>query len=217
MRSRLVVSSMAVTLLFGGVTAATAKPLPCKLLTDPAHDDDIAPTVDHPMSSGSLDLTSTDMATNARDLTVVMRVRSLLWPDPDSPNGWYFSIDVTIGSTFLTFAASKDPLGEKFRAYRRNAQGGGNGAAELLFVAKSTGVFDEDSSEVRITTPLADLRKYAPMRAGDRVTNVRVYAAQLVGENSQPIVAMRAGSVDSIDGGRASYRVGDRNCVIVGY
>jgi len=169
------------------------------------------------MSSGSLDLTSTDVATSARDLTVVMRVRSLLFPDRDSPNGWYFSIDVTSGNAFLTFVASKDPLGEKFRAYRRTAQGGGNGAVELLFVAKSTGVFDEDSSEVRITTPLAALRKFAPMRPGDRVTNLRVYAGRLAGENSQPVVAMTADSVDLIDGGRASYRIGDRNCVVVGY
>lgn len=165
------VASIAIS---GGVADAATKhkvvkpPKPvCNLVTDPASDS--GPLAPEGQTSGpgydsSLDIVSADVASDAKNVTAVVRVKQLApntstSPDPNSPLGREWRFNLVIGGHSYGLAAFDGPLGPNFTT-------GTNG-----------GVIDTAHNEIRITEPISAMPFGVPKNTVMNSFDITAYSA----------------------------------------
>ena len=221
--SGLVVAGATTLALSFGVPAVNAGASRiCRLVVDEARDD----RGGGEWSGGSLDLTSADVASDGRFLTLVIRLRDLT-ETSTSPSGgnWEFAFSLPGGRFFAN--ANRAPDGEEFHLeYLAESVGDENGgAATFGYLGRIDGVVDEDLSEVRMHVPVALLRPYG-LRAGAAIGKLRAESRTHVGTTTQ-VPIFRSFPTGAVSGGhnpaggdvaasRSTYRAGSASCVAPG-
>lgn len=154
-RRRAVVTSMvALALVAAGPSAfakAKHKPKPkpkpkpvCNLVTDPKGNEG-------PSQNGqgwadpALDIVSADVASDAKNVTVAIRVAKLTIPDSQAPGGVYYS---------FTFTGSQSQIGHILDV-RIAPDASGKWVPTWQDGTHGTGVIDTAHNEIRITQPLS--------------------------------------------------------------
>lgn len=204
--------------LAGGASAAAAPRGPaCNLVVDATYDDQATPatgTSPREASSPRVDIVSADVASDSRVLTAVVRVRDLSAPDPGAAPGASYHLSLrTQGETFRLFG-ERSAESERYLLARER-----DGAMGEI-IARVSGMFDEDRSEVRITASLREFRPCAVITRGTRITTLAVdtFHSQGVAEQVVPVVGERVSylngvGADAASGGRSTYAAGSPSCV----
>ena len=196
---------IAVAVLGSGVSASAttkpkAKPKPkpvCNLLTDPQGDADAAVLGSN--EDQAMDIVSADVATNATQITAVIRVVKLTNPDSMSPTGnWYE----------FTFTGSSNQIGEQMYV-----QVGPTGT--IWEDGAGTGVLDYKKNEIRITLPLSYFGTGAQaIVPGPPFHNFAAHSD--VNNGVKPLPTTTEALGDNAGPGKASYVAGTPSCVTVG-
>lgn len=214
-------------------TPAGAAPR-CKLLVDPAGDTGVQDTVVDGFGA-DVDVVSADVATSRTHLTAVVRVRGMRSSDPAQDQQgrqyhFYFSV-----SALKNFSLQGRPgVGAALYGHAEGWTSGDEERhdsqySETRFTAATITVA---GNEVRLTVPLAVLRRYAgPLAEGTKLYDFAAYTSRSVGDypggpvpseiptpagDAEPVVHP-GNAWDVADGQRnAVYRVGERSCVKAG-
>lgn len=187
---------------------AAPKPPPCQLTKDDKGDVYAVRNVpDQKTPDPALDLVSADVGSNATTLTAVIRVDKLAAP-ATSPVGVNYSMTFNVtGSDLLYYAsATRGPAVTGFDFGSRENLPAVTSVSTSRGVP--TGVFDEGTSEVRISIPLemfGDTAKFALGKT--KVSVIEVFASRGT--------AHRGPFADDAPGGK-SYVHGGASCVPVG-
>jgi len=185
-----------------------APPPVCNLLTDPKGDaTDVSLAEGVGPNSPALDILSADIATDATNLTAVLRVDKLSKSDSTSPlgNAWY--VYFTGSGPELYVSAIVTPTGESFSA--------GYVETTRTSLGAVTGVFDVNKSEIRITAPLAIFATQSAIKAGSKLTSLSALTQRYVGASAAGVSRGVTLSADAAEGGK-NYVAGTRSCVAVG-
>ncbi len=185
-----------------GTAGAAAKPS-CNLITD-APDDakgllitDPAPM---PTSAKNLDVLSADIASDAKNITAVVRVTALDATDTESPGGRTYYTYFTAAGVDFYMTASRSAVGaDTFSVGFVDTTGRSK-------LAGATGVFDLAKKEVRVSAPLAAFAAQAKLTPGTSLTGLNVLSQRIVG--ALTLSADEAAS-------DAAYTVGGASCVKV--
>jgi len=215
MRARSIVLSVVCGVLaVSGVAAEAApkkqkpKPPVCNLVTDAKGDaDDISAAEDVGPNSPALDILSADIATDATNITAVLRVDKLTKNDSTSPlgNAWYVYFSGNGPELYLSGVLT--PTGESFSA--------GYVDTTRMSLGAATGVFDTDKSEIRVTAPLAIFAPQAVIKPGSKLSTLNALTQRYVGAAAAGFSRGVTLSADTAEGGK-SYVAGSRSCVAVG-
>ncbi len=161
----------------------------CRMAIDPEGDDRThTPAV---LSTGSLDILSADVASDARFLTTVLRLRDLT-DNRGAPSGARYNIAFTLRGNRLITTAFRAPDGVQFelRILLESAGNANASAATYGLIGKIDGVFDEDLSEIRMHVPTATLRPYGGTERR-RFEKLGAESAVRVGTTTDPGVLRR--------------------------
>jgi hypothetical protein len=150
------VGLLLVATVSAGGSAQGAAP-PCRLITDPSGDEAMAPG-----HLASLDIISADLASDARNLTGVIRLNSY-----DVPSGTGLRVYVLAFTVPYAHKTVFVQAGEKFPDPGKSSHNFAWGFADertgtpndYPFRAYITGVVDPVKAEVRISLPIAELAK----------------------------------------------------------
>ena len=197
------------TVLAGGAVAAP-KPV-CNLVDDPKDDTFLLRTQDGVGAYGpqedALDIVSADIATNAKTLTGVIRVKSLAAGPSTSPGGASYDINFTTPS-------SPSPLYVRAvvpRAGEPTAEAGSRESFVITSISAPLGtgtvVVDKAKNEVRFSFPLDHFKAVGGLKRGAKLTFGDVTTGRSAGS--------RAVFSDAASGSK-SYTVGAPSCVPVG-
>jgi hypothetical protein len=215
--------------------SALAAPAPvCKLVTDPAGDDKASsdststPYTDDVYDSSDLDILSADVATDAKNITAVIRTRTLHADDPDSPTGRMWQFFFVVGEQRYVLSGAKTFDGSHAMVYRETAdyEEGGNGATMGEGIGRAKVAFDYRRAEVRITAPLSYFKPYTAIDKGRLLRDLMVWSFHDYGTSGTRqnvtddyvVDIGGGGAASSIDGARSTktYAAGARSCVVVG-
>ena len=185
--------------------AATPKPV-CNLVTDAkgdgtgfvVTDQDVLPNDDN------LDLVSGDVASNAKQITAVIRTAAQAMSDPSAPTGRAYYANFTAGGKQLFLAVRLDATGA-------GTYTGGYIDGTRTTLGDATGVVDVEKKEVRITAPLSLFAPQAALKPGTKITDLNLLAQRYVGAAGPGATP----SADDAVGGKA-YTAGAPSCVVVG-
>lgn len=216
--------------LAGGfvVTApADAAPKPpaksCRLVKDAAADTE-ALTPDESLDR-QLDILSADVATNARDLTVVLRLAALTASDPANPQGRVYEFDFTAVEKNFIVMGSLLPGGNSFNVFisETRLEENESGARSATGIGSATGVVDVVKKEIRMTAPLSVFTPHAPIARKTPLVHLAAFTYRANGYSAQPahdalpVKAEVTGDVglgaDQAWGRMAYYRAGSPSCV----
>jgi hypothetical protein len=196
----------------GGAVAAPAKPKPvCNLVQDAESDTFLLRYQDTAGAYGpqedSLDIVSADLASDAKTLTGVIRVKSLAAAAATSPGGVSYDINFTtpdIASPVYVRAvvpSSGEPT----------AEAGTRENAVVTSIATPLGdgtvVVDTKKNEVRFSFPLADFTPAGGLKPGAKLTFGDVTTGRAAGSRG---VFADAATSDK------TYTVGAPSCVVPG-
>jgi hypothetical protein len=192
MRTRTTLATaLTLALAAGGAAHAATKPKPkppiCNLVVDPAGD-----TL---TGTKSLDVLSADVASDAKVVTVVVRLAKAAAPasDPTTPTGGFFQVGFTYNGTGQNITAHVTPAGEVY---------GPDG--------KGTGRFDLAKNEVHITVKASDLAGAPVLKPGALFTDFVVRTD--VGNPTVPISTTFQVLGDTATGSKP-YPIGAASCV----
>ncbi|MCA1824636.1 MAG: hypothetical protein ABR520_06945 [Mycobacteriales bacterium] len=186
-----------------GTLSHAAAPV-CNLVVDDKGDGD-APAAD------ALDIVSADIASDAKNITGVIRLAKYSANEGTAPLGVNYQIVFTGqgGDAYVFLALISVPNGNFFQ-YGHNAgtNDTGDGAA--------TGVIDAAKSEIRITAPIAALSEHGNFKPGAKITGINVVVARWIGAYvNDGAYAGLYGPGDAAEGAKA-YVGGTKSCVVVG-
>lgn len=165
------------SLVIAGNSGAATKPA-CMLVTDAAGDSNgIALGSPVPATSGgpttdALDITSVDVASDAKNVTAVLRVKKLAATSSSAPTGLGWTVNFTVNATTFSFAAHSNPVGTVTFDAAHSSVG-----TNSLYGAGVTGVFDTTANEVRISAPVSLLVQES-FKAGAKITEIGGIAGQ---------------------------------------
>jgi hypothetical protein len=227
MRTRLALA-VAATALLAGPLPAFAGPPPstsCKLIKDAVADTN-SPTPDKALDA-QLDITSADVATNAKALTVVLRLTDLAAADPANPQGRIYEFDFTAREKNFIVMGSLLPGGNTFDVYISDSRFEENqsGARAATGIGEAVGVVDVTRKEVRMTAPLSVFAPYAPLIKNVSLMYLVAFTYRANGYSAQsgqtiPVPVSITGDVglgvDQAWGRKAYYRAQSKSCVRVG-
>lgn len=208
--------------LAAGAEAATKpKPAPkpvCNLITDPAGD----AVYNNVPGNDSDDIVSGDLATNAKSMAAVIRVKALAYPDPQWALGRVYSISFTPkGSDNEVFLAARTyPQGVQYILGHR-AVDPTSGINTSYKDADVTGSVDAAKGEIRITAPMAEVAKLGKLPKGAVIKGMFAKAERMLGQGvvpSQDVAGTRVplgGLLLQFDLADTSkpYTVGSPSCV----
>jgi hypothetical protein len=173
------------------------------------------------VDNGDYDITSADIATNKKLITVVIRLTSLAAEDPSSPMARDYEFDFSANGHAFDLSASLLTGGADFRAavYDRSTPGGRVGSD----LGRVTGIIDVRRHEIRMTAPLSLFAPYASFKQ-TYVDHLAVSSARAVGQDgvASPDGRVTVGSqstavvVDDASS-QARYMPGARTCVSIGH
>lgn len=206
------------SLVLGAVVAglAFAMPsqaaLPCNLVLDPADDTyllrSLAGQPGQPQEAAA-DILSADLASNAKDITVVWRVKGLAASGATSPYGWGYTFQFTTSK-----GADKVMFVRAFNTSDgQTAEGGTIDALPAVtsistVLGTGTVVFDAAKNEVRATVPVATFGTVGGLAPGTKLTPVEVTVGRAA-PGSRAVFADDAA-------GAKTYTAGNSTCVKVG-
>lgn len=203
--ARPVVTVALLSAMAGVGSAEAAKAPVCNLITDPVGDADIQSGVGN---DSALDITSVDLASDAKNLTVVIRVDKAALKSSVYPAGALkFTTNFTVGDAqYFTSVLSDSDVSGNFGTV-------GTGSNTILTFPAA--VIDTKTNEIRISVPKADFP--SPFKTGD------VFSA-ITGRTSSAVVKIATPAVNGSTGGLgidsatsdATYKAGAKNCVTVG-
>jgi len=196
------VTVAALACLAGGVTAhaAVAKPV-CNLVTDPAGD----ASVQAPLpSDDSLDILSGDVASNAKNVTTVMRLKNLSATSPVAQTGrnYYALFSIPGSANPVYFSLEEDATGQSFNW--GDLEPGAGGVGTYTRKGDATGVVDTAKNEIRVTVPVSDLSALGKAKPGTKITDLNFSTTAVLG--------VLVSDVDTADGSK-SYVAGTASCV----
>jgi hypothetical protein len=211
-------------------TAATADAAPrrtmaCRLITDPAGD--TSDSVGADPFGNQLDILSADVATNAHNLTVVLRLPALTAADPSNPQGRVYEFDFTAQEKNFVLMGSLLPGGNTFGVYLADSrfEEGQSGARSAIGIGEAKGVVDVTRKEVRMTAPIETFAKYASLSKNVVLYALTAftyrahgYSLQNAGGTESPAqVTLDVGiGADEAWGRKAYYQSQERSCLKVG-
>jgi hypothetical protein len=213
--------------------AALAAPRACRLVTDPAGDGRLTgntstPYTDDVYDSTDLDILSADVATDAKNVTAVVRLKTLRENDPDAPTGRSWDVSFVTGEQRYVLRADVAPDGQSGIVFREQGRTtySGNGAATAEGIGKAKVVLDYARAEVRMTAPLSRFAPYTPIVRGHALKDLSVWSYHHAGtggsRHSLPndwVVDYGGGGLShSIDHATSTrvYLAGAPSCVAVG-
>lgn len=193
---------VAVAVLGSGISASATtkkvKPKPvCNLVTDAKGDADTGLLGAN--EDQAMDILSADVATNAKQITAVIRVAKLANPDTLSPSGIFYEFSFTGSSNQdgHPMYVQIDPTGTVWQ--------GGDG----------TGVLDFKKNEIHITLPLSYFGTgSASVAPGPPLHNFTVYAD--VDNEAEHVPTTLSVLGDTAGPAKTNYVVGTPSCVTVG-
>jgi len=193
-----------------GAAAAAPKAPPvqpsCNLMIDDKGDAKFLGAVPN---DANLDITSADVASDAKTVTAVLRVASFAATDPQSPLGrGYYVLFNAPGSDFpVYFNMQITPDLTRFAWGDREVLATGSGS----YVRKgdATGVIDAAKGEIRISVPVADVKAVAKVTPGMKLTNISASATAVLG------TSQTGGLVSTVDSATSTkpYVAGSPSCV----
>jgi hypothetical protein len=207
--------SLVASLTAVGVAGAATKPKPkpvCHLIADTSGD---APIFGPTPSDDSLDIVSGDIATNAKSLTGVVRVKNLAATTSTSPytgQTYYVQFSVPGFDNPMYVGYQVDKTAALFQyGDLETTQGQG------VYTPKgnATGVVDAAKNEIRISVALGDLASLASVKPGKKITGIQALTFQNVGV---PNAAGGGGALVGGDTAEATkpYVAGYPSCVTPG-
>jgi hypothetical protein len=176
------------------------KPPSCNLVTDPEKDAGAFSNPGGATYDAGLDVLSADVATNAKSLTWVVRLKKLSKSDTMSPGGQRFTLSFTVGTSSVGLFVNTDAQGK------------------VYYPTGATGTFyDEAKSQLRFTVPLATLPQ--PLPAGTIMRNFQVSTATAVGFDPSTFKAgaLPLSPVDNaLSDSKTFYVAGSPSCIAIG-
>ncbi len=207
MRGRIALLAAGLTMACFASPSIAAAPS-CNLMTDVKGDaTDIAVGVDVGPNSPSLDILSADIATDAKNLTAVLRVDKLSTSDSTSPLGQTWYVYFTGSGPELYVTALLTPTGESYSA--------GYTDTTRMSLGAATGIIDVDKNEIRITAPLSLFDAQSPIKKGSKLTGLNALTQRYVGVSAAGNSRGATLTADTADGGK-NYVAGAPSCVVVG-
>jgi hypothetical protein len=207
-------------------TAAAAKPKPkpipkvCNLIVDDADDANSQGTI--PASDASVDIVGGDVASNAKTITAVLRIKALTNPNPQSPAGqaYYVLFNVKGLADTLTLSAGLYPTGNQF-SYGYQGVDPNTGVNTSYTLGDAAGKIT--GNEIRISVDIAKFPQAKSLKAGTKLTTLtadarhvygqRVVASQQVGPARAPLGGVTLTFDDAIG---KTYTLAAPSCVKVG-
>ena len=201
--------ALAASLLGAGVAhAAVKRPVVkpvCNLVKDDAGDASIQPPIP---SDDSVDVLGGDLASDAKKVTAVIRVKNLAATSPAMVTGrnYYFQFTPPKATYPVYFSYETDPttplLGGVFNW--GDLEPGTGGVPTYTTKGSATGVIDSAKNEIRITVPVSDVGSVGSMKVGGKVSTLSVNTT----DNFGVVVA----TVDDAAGSKP-YIAGSPSCV----
>jgi len=196
-------------------TALAASPAPattyCRLLVDPPHDE----TFQKLVPSGTLgdypdyDAVGADVATDARKMTLVVRLRAVT--PMSAPFGAYYRLTFWVGEAEYALQVERFPDGATARVSTWQVTGGS--VATPTTFATPTPVVDVAHGELRATIALSAFPKETKVRRGTLIRLQQVSTVMYVGT---PAAHPFGNGMDTGTDGPAVYHAGASSCVRVG-
>jgi hypothetical protein len=212
---RLIAPAAAVlALALSGAAASGAQP--CVLVTDELNDMgtgiDLGSGEQTYPSAGKLDIVSADVLAVGEQITAVIRVRDLTAMEPTSPAGVRFLFRMSFRERRARFELGAYRNLDGDRAEVQWVPWGDENSASNIGsedLGGATVDFDEGKNEVRISAPLAALRKRVRFDRGTVLDDPMVWSMSWTG-----LGATQGGSGGDADNAwsRNHYRVGERAC-----
>lgn len=209
------VLALAGSLLAAGTAGAATKPKPkplpkvCNLLVDPKGD---AQFLGQAPNDPNSDILSADVASDAKNVTAVLRLASFATADAQSPLGrGYYVLFSAPGSAFPVFFNMQiTPDTTAYRWGDLETLATGNGS----YVKKgdATGAIDTAKGTITITVPVADVKAVANVAPGQKITAINAASTAVIGTSAT------GGLVSTVDKGEAAkgYVAGQPSCVVPG-
>jgi hypothetical protein len=188
-------------LVLAGPAGAASAPKPvCNLVTDQAGDASVQPPLP---SDDSLDIVSADLASNAKSVTAVLRLKSLGAASPYSVTGrnYYLLFNVPGATNPVYFSAESDVTGTTYHWGDLETV---NGLGSYTSKGTATGVTDVAKNEIRITTSVSDLAVVGKAKPGNKLSALHASTTAVLG--------VLVADVDTADGSK-SYVAGAPSCV----
>jgi hypothetical protein len=198
---RPVVTAAALACLAGGISAqAAAKPV-CKLVTDDAGDASIQAPLPN---DDSLDIISGDVASNAKNVTTVIRLKNLSGASLVAQTGrnYYAQFDIPGSANPVYFSLEEDATGQTFNW--GDLEPGAGGVDTYTRKGEATGVVDTAKNEIRVTVPVSDLSALGKAKPGTKFTALHFSTTAVLG--------VLVSDVDTADATK-SYVAGTASCV----
>jgi hypothetical protein len=209
-----------VALAMTGTPAFAAPARACLLVKDPAGDTQ-SPAPDRSLDA-QLDITSADVATDKKNVTVVLRLAALTAADPANPQGRVYEFDFTAQEKNFIVMGSLLPGGNSYNVFISDTrfEEGKGGARAATGIGSATGVVDVVAKEVRITAPLTVFDKHANLRGGT-LYYLSAWTYRANGMSAQPsleqakieITSSVGVGVDEAWGRKSYYKAGSASCV----
>ena len=187
----------------GAATKPKVKPV-CNLVTDAAGDANGFVVTDTglpvPPSDDNLDIVSADVASNAKVITAVIRLKAL-GSDSTAPAGStvYFNFSVNGAEQYL----NADLDGKGGATYTFGDFTGASGGRTKI--GDATGVLDAAKKEIRISAPVSGFKE--TIKPGTKLTDLNALA--------QRLFVVFTPSADSAEGSKV-YAAGATSCVVPG-
>jgi hypothetical protein len=222
-RATVVVASVAALAV---AVPASAKPkVACNLAVDATKDTFLiraqeTPAVFGPQEDG-FDLTSVDIASNAKTITGVLRVVKLSKAIQSAPEGIDFRVNFTLPNQdgaadnfFLNARLDADGTTHFFAAHITRLA---PNASTTIKLADGTGVFDTKKNEVRISAPLSSIKNGGlALRNGMKIflSGLDQSASRVVVVN--PSTGIATATFADVAQSDKTYVAGSRSCVTPG-
>jgi len=201
-------AALAASLVAAGTAVAatkpTAKPV-CNLVTDPSGDANSFfvpnPGLPVPPSDDYLDVLSADVASDAKALTAVVRLKAL-GADPTAPTGSSIYFNFYVGDQQFYLEASLDGSGGATYSY-----GDFTGTPGRNQLGEATGSIVAAKKEIHITAPAKAFT--VPIKAGTKISQMTVLGQRFFGNEAAGGATPTADEAAS----EKSYKVGTLSCV----
>lgn len=194
--------ALAAGLGFGGLSAAQAAPRVCNLVTD-VKGDAGGPTTAN--NDAAADIVSSDLATDKKKITAVIRVQKLATSSTNYPYGLSWRLNFTVAGEKYFMSAISDRNGVVGQTgYTDPATGQGT------IAGGATAVLDLAKSEVRITSMVSGFATRANIKPGtmvDEINSVTGAIAQVPGVGN-----LRYPTLDTATG-TTPYKAATASCV----
>lgn len=202
-----VVASLVAAGSAGAATRTRPKPKPvCNLLVDDKADAEflgLAP------NDPNVDITSADIASDAKTITAVLRLASFSETDVQAPLGRGYYVQFTApGSEFpIYFNFQITPDLKRFAWGTQEVLATGNGS--YVKQGDATGVLDAAKGEIRISVPVSAVGAVASVKPGVKLTNLEASSTVVLGTSAT------GGLVSTVDDatGSKAYVAGYPSCV----